>query len=333
MKNVLISIIIPVYNVEDKLENCLKSLASQTYREFECILVDDGSHDNSGVICDSFCEKDKRFRVIHKKNEGASIARNIGLSFAVGEWVTFVDSDDCVSSDYLKVYMDNADADIVYQGILEVCDEKKIEKRVECLNELSLIDKIFVLEKAELFGYTFNKMFRNDIIQKYGIEYPSNITIREDLIFTLRYILHVESLKVLPVCLYHYIIHSDSLIFRFRFFEETSACREEILKLRNQLCEKYANENYKQWYLYEDKMRRLYDVVKLYIPYHRVDRTTRKEYLKMMQSVDYSDIKLSIKFRLILFIIHRKMSISLTDFLLNIMVTPGYAKVLFNKSI
>lgn len=94
MKNPLVSIIIPVYNVEPYLKECLDSIVNQTYSLLEIILVDDGSTDQSGVICDEYAEKDDRIRVIHQHNQGLSMARNAGMEIMTGEWVMFVDSDD-----------------------------------------------------------------------------------------------------------------------------------------------------------------------------------------------------------------------------------------------
>lgn len=98
----LISVIIPVYNVEKYLARCLESVINQTYRNIEIILVDDGSTDNSGVICDEYVLRDSRIKVIHKTNGGASSARNVGLDIMQGQWVTFVDSDDYIADNYVE---------------------------------------------------------------------------------------------------------------------------------------------------------------------------------------------------------------------------------------
>ena len=100
--NSLVSIIVPVYRKEDTLDACLKSIMEQTYKKIEIILIDDGSPDNCGDICDSYANKDKRITVIHKKNEGVSIARNTGLATATGQFITFVDADDILETDFIK---------------------------------------------------------------------------------------------------------------------------------------------------------------------------------------------------------------------------------------
>ena len=102
MKHPQISIIVPVYNVEQYLQSCIDSIITQTYTDWELLLVDDGSPDRSGEICDEYAKKDNRIRVFHKRNGGVSSARNLGLDKAQGEWVTFIDADDYILSDFIK---------------------------------------------------------------------------------------------------------------------------------------------------------------------------------------------------------------------------------------
>lgn len=116
-----ISVIVPVYNVENYIEKCIESILSQTYTDFELLLINDGSSDKSGSICDTYANKDERIRVFHKKNEGVSIARNFGIKHSLGEWVCFVDSDDWVENLYLEKFVENKELDedtMVSQGII-----------------------------------------------------------------------------------------------------------------------------------------------------------------------------------------------------------------------
>ena len=100
--NCIISIIVPVYNVEKYLSRCLDSILFQSFPDWECILIDDGSSDNSGKICDEYAQQDDRFIVIHQQNSGVSAARNAGLDIAKGQWFSFVDSDDWIGSNFLE---------------------------------------------------------------------------------------------------------------------------------------------------------------------------------------------------------------------------------------
>ncbi|MBO5142223.1 MAG: glycosyltransferase family 2 protein, partial [Clostridia bacterium] len=107
MNDKLVSIIVPIYNVEEYLEDCINSLIAQTYKNIEIILIDDGSKDRSGKICDSYSKIDKRIRVIHKKNEGLSSARNKGLEESKGEYISFIDSDDKIDIDFIALLMEH----------------------------------------------------------------------------------------------------------------------------------------------------------------------------------------------------------------------------------
>ena len=111
-----ISVIVPVYNVEKYLSRCIDSILAQTFTDFELLLIDDGSKDKSGEICDEYANKDNHVKVFHKENGGVSSARNLGLDNAQGEWITFVDSDDFVNSDWLSYYAKSFDVDLIVQG-------------------------------------------------------------------------------------------------------------------------------------------------------------------------------------------------------------------------
>ena len=124
MKTPKISIIVPVYNAEKYLHRCIESILAQTFKDFELLLIDDGSKDSSGYICDEYAEKDERVRVLHKVNGGVSSARNLGLNNARGEWGTFADSDDEVCEDWLSTFVDNLDGyDAVVTGFFFVTSD------------------------------------------------------------------------------------------------------------------------------------------------------------------------------------------------------------------
>lgn len=129
----MISVIVPVYNTEQYLPRCIESILSQSFTDFELLLIDDGSTDGSGKICDAYAEKDNRIRVFHKENGGVSSARNMGLDEAKGEWVYFVDSDDELLHDGLQVLFDNTnkEVDVVLAGFEEVSEEGVISPGVK----------------------------------------------------------------------------------------------------------------------------------------------------------------------------------------------------------
>ena len=171
----LISIIVPVYNSEKYLDKCIKSILSQTYKNYELILIDDGSNDNSPKICDKYSKLDKRVIVIHKKNGGVSSARNAGLEIAKGQYISFVDSDDWIEKDMCEILISNAqmyNADISMCGILTENENKEWENcflhmpkdRVHIYDNK---DTVKCLLRGDVFPYgPCAKLYRRDIVEK-----------------------------------------------------------------------------------------------------------------------------------------------------------------------
>lgn len=209
----MISIIIPVYNTEKFLNRCIDSILSQTYSDFELILVDDGSSDTSGDICDEYARADKRIKAFHKPNGGVSSARNFGIDKSTGEWVTFIDSDDYVSPYLLYDYVSrmNTDAQLFIQGYndLNGLNLHKIFKDQtfvydDCFKESEL------LRKKDLYFYVFNKLFRLDIIKQYNLYFDLDVTMAEDTIFVFQYLKCIKSVCHISVADYFYEINDNS---------------------------------------------------------------------------------------------------------------------------
>ena len=164
-----ISIIVPVYKAEKYLRRCLDSIIAQTFTDWECILIDDGSPDNSGKICDEYAASDKRFRVIHQENQGVSAARQKGLDNCIGEYVIHTDPDDWVEKDFLNKMFERAqltDADMV------MCDFNRIYKDKTILysqkpTSFDCEDIINDLLNGKLWGITWNKLIKRECIVKY----------------------------------------------------------------------------------------------------------------------------------------------------------------------
>lgn len=215
----LISIIIPVYNTEKYIRRCIDSVIAQSYSDWELILVDDGSTDGSGEICDEYAEKDERIRVFHKANGGVSSARNVGLDNANGEWVSFVDSDDWVENSYLSNYVDviSKDVQLVVQGIIL---DKNISVVVD-LPKLSGIDRknlVTLLENTNDVnnGYIVHKAFKTKIIDDRDIRFNEYICFAEDGLFFFNYLNYVEKINVTDRVAYHYDIREDTLTSAMR---------------------------------------------------------------------------------------------------------------------
>ena len=202
-----VSIIIPVYNVERYIDNCLKSLINQTYKNIEIILVDDGSSDESYRICENYSKEYSFIKLFHKKNGGPSSARNYGIEKATGEYICFVDSDDYVSEKYIENLLID-DFDLSFGGLVDVCGDKKIERPV-CSEIQKYYDKdmyVKLLENSEndLFNSPCCKLFKKSIIERNNIRYDESLHMGEDLIFNINYLKYCNSLVMIPDCLYFY---------------------------------------------------------------------------------------------------------------------------------
>ena len=167
MNNPLVSVVVPVYNVASYLEQCLDSVVNQTYKNLEIILVDDGSTDDSGAICDRYVEKDSRIQVIHKENGGLSSARNVGLERITGEWALFIDSDDWIELNTLELLFEQKDerSEIVEFG-LNVVYSNNVECYINIPSLMSGRDALTMLVTKSLYmGTMCNKMFKVDAIR------------------------------------------------------------------------------------------------------------------------------------------------------------------------
>ncbi len=212
-----ISIIVPIYKVEQYLTRCLESIIAQTFTDWECILIDDGSPDNCGLICDQYVLKDKRFKVIHQENRGVSAARNAGLDVAQGDWVGFVDSDDWVESNMYQLLYQNAEnnnVDIVSCNCFLELKKSSIEKKVFTFEDA--YDNLYSLIMSQRQGWLFICLFRREIIDSYNVRFPSDICILEDEIFQIDFFLHSEKSFYIQEYLYHYnLINENSATYCF----------------------------------------------------------------------------------------------------------------------
>lgn len=209
----LISIIVPVYNVERYLERCVDSIINQTYRNLEIILVDDGSTDKSSEICDRYEKKDNRVRVLHKRNGGAASARNKGLEVATGEYIGFVDSDDYIASDmYEALYRHmREDVDVVTCGMVYI-DRSGHKKKYYCTKEMVCFDNIQSLRELLCQRYLVfspcDKLFKKKAIGK--IRYPNN-RVCEDLLFIYNVVKDCNNIINIGECKYYYIYRENSV--------------------------------------------------------------------------------------------------------------------------
>lgn len=196
-----ISVIVPVYNAERYLRRCIDSILAQTYTTFELLLIDDGSTDNSGAICDEYASLDSRVRVFHKTNGGVSCARNLGLDNAHGEWITFCDSDDWTYSSWLQNFVNEfkSGAELICQGFNKIpmgkSDDSAVLMVPDRVGTLPINETIYYISEAKMLGYTWNKIFKKGIIKKFKMKFDENLKIYEDEIFVLEYALHIATAK------------------------------------------------------------------------------------------------------------------------------------------
>ena len=178
-----VSVIVPVYKVEKYIGKCIESILSQTFKDFELILVDDGSPDSSGAICDQYAQKDSRIQVIHKTNGGVSSARNLGLDKARGQWITFVDADDYVDSSFC-IIDDEEKNDIIIKPhfIVGVDDSIKEQKQFDFASSITNIDEFLSKNlDAVIFRTPWGKFFKSNILK--NIRFPLGQRIGEDTAF------------------------------------------------------------------------------------------------------------------------------------------------------
>lgn len=206
MNNPKISVIVPVYNVEKYLRRCIDSILAQTFTDFELLLIDDGSKDNSGDICDGYAMKDKRVRVFHKVNGGVSSARNLGLDNMRGKYVTFADSDDWVEESWLSDFAEYAGkADIIFQNaVWHYDDGRTLLRSVSVDGTLCYRKQLALLYPTCILGYNWATLFKANVIMKKKLRYNIQYRYAEDWDFVLSYCLHASSLIVLPSRNYHY---------------------------------------------------------------------------------------------------------------------------------
>lgn len=207
-----ISIIVPVYNVEKYLEKCVNSILNQTFTDFELILVDDGSPDNSGAMCDQFAEKDERIKVIHKENGGLSDARNAGIEVAEGEYLGFVDSDDYIAEDmYDLLYANivNEDADLSICGIYDVYENKEPQKRIQQYMILNKAEAMKVVLEAKIVSvHAVNKLYKKEIFTH--VRYPVG-KITEDAAVILSILEKTEKIVIDTNQKYYYFHRANSI--------------------------------------------------------------------------------------------------------------------------
>lgn len=241
----LVSVIVPIYNTEQFLSQCIDSILCQSYNRFELLLIDDGSTDRSGSICDDYSNLDDRVIVFHKKNAGVCSARNKGLEEAKGQFIVFVDADDYVSPLYIEHLM-ASEADLVITGLQKTCKKNEtyaptnhvsygIEELPHHWNTKPAINLIY--------NFSITKRFRTRIIQEHKIRFEESLFFSEDMLFNMHYMCHSESFTDIPVIDYLYRIEDISRNKKFRMSADSLITHYEHINDGIRLLELATGDN------------------------------------------------------------------------------------------
>lgn len=243
MSKCKVSIIIPIYNAEKWIKRCINSVIKQTYPNLEIILVNDGSLDNSLQICKNFLQLDNRIKIINTNNKGVSSARNIGINYATGKYVQFVDADDYIDEHMTEILVSNIEkynSDIVICGLNYIYKGKIMAKTYKYCGYFSIRE--FLIKNIEVIsdlitGSPCNKLYKLDIIRENNIHFDPSKNYAEDLIFNYDYLKKSKSVLVLLDCLYNYnkiTINSLSKKFRENCYDDFKSIYYHTIKFLNQ---------------------------------------------------------------------------------------------------
>ena len=286
---VIVSIIIPVYNTEKYIEKCILSVLKQKFQDFEVLLIDDGSTDSSGKICDKYIEHDERISVVHQTNQGLSAARNVGIKRAKGKYICFIDSDDIIAEDYLSILYENAlyfNADVVW------CKFQRFYTEDE-LGQLDLTERVGkVQEKRELWyklsttGPTSqgveiviacNKLIRSSLCK--NLQFPIGKW-HEDEFFVNDLLKYAGLCVEVNIPLYYYRQRSDSIVGKDNQFDNRHLHTLEALRQRIKICKEVADPD-----IYEEMIKAYRQMIIIY--YSVLKKKSWKVYLKFQFFFSY----------------------------------------------
>ncbi len=244
MREPLISVVVPIYEVEKYLDRCVESIVNQTYKNLEIILVDDGSPDNCPKMCDSWAEKDNRIKVVHKENGGLSDARNAGMPFATGEIISFIDSDDWIELDMFEKMlnrMQKDNSDIVSCGVKWVEEDGSLIRDVTSDDEVldTTIAMKELINDKKLKQHVWNKIYKYDLIKAIPFEKGKY---HEDVFWSYQIVGRAKSVSIAKESFYNYVQRSNSIMG-----EGFSVKRLDALDANELRCE-YMKEHFPELY-------------------------------------------------------------------------------------
>ncbi len=249
-----VSIIVPVHNAQATLSRCVSSILHQEYTDFELLLIDDGSTDASGALCDEFVSQDGRVTVIHKENSGVSDTRNLALSKAEGIYLQFVDSDDWITPDATKRFVKTAEenaCDLVIADFYRVIGERLSPKgNIDTAEPFSREQyAAYMMESPADFyyGVLWNKLFRREIVEKYRLRMDSSVSWCEDFMFNLEYIRHAKVFCAIQIPLYYYVKTKGSLASQGMNLPKAVKMKREVFDCYNNFYKNiFSEEDYEK---------------------------------------------------------------------------------------
>jgi len=327
MKEKTVSIIVPIYNVENCLKRCLDSILAQTYKDFELILIDDGSSDNSGVICDNYASVDDRINVIHQSNSGVSFSRNKGIEKSNGEYIIFIDSDDEILPTHIEDLL-LPETDLSVSGITYLKPHNTIEYNIPnqntCYNKTQIASIFPELEYKLLLNGPCQKCFKKSIIDKFQIRFDTKISSGEDTLFVLKYITNISSLSSVSNSSYIYHLDDDntSLSTKRHPYKNTYYFANQMYILRKKIIQDF-NINNKKYLLYIKETYQKYLYSSIYSMYYQ--NINKKERIHFMErlcnesDIFYINIRNGIKYTLTTSFLKAKL-FNILDFTLNLII-------------
>lgn len=249
MNNPIISIIVPVYNADNYIRRCIDSILRQSFTNYELLLINDGSKDDSGLICDEYAQKDSRVKVFHKENGGVSTARNLGIEKSTGEWITFIDADDWVEPGFLNNVgnLSNNNIDWVFAEWRTVWDRVHLNEINEygdknLFNSRQSIDNMWnKMANLDIFRCPWGKFFKLSIIRKNNLYFDQELRYGEDTVFNYEYLIHSNCIKLSKETNAHYIFHQTEGTIAVNKYKCTT---EGIISARDKVFSIYFDRGY-----------------------------------------------------------------------------------------
>ena len=249
MKNIKVSVIVPIYNTEKFLKKCIESILNQALQEIEIILINDGSTDNSHTICFEYAKKySEKIKYINNKNIGCSATRNLGIELAQGEYIAFVDSDDYIEKEmYEEMYIKSQKtaSDIVICGFRYIYEKEK---------EVFIPKKEYsYLDIKNKLSYVWNKLFKKELLIKNNIIFPLESHYCEDFVFSFENLISTEKISSLENVMYNYVLHGNNSIYNFNKKLDTKISFSKVynyLKEKNMLKNKFIMKYFFQNFYY-----------------------------------------------------------------------------------